>query len=38
MILATPTISILKTIFNFFNEKYKFMDRITFKEEKVEGE
>ena len=38
MILATPTISILKTIFNFFNEKYKFMDRITFKEDKVEGE
>ena len=38
MILATPTISILKTIFNFFNEKYKFMDKITFKEDKVEGE
>ena len=33
MILATPTISIFKTIFNFFNEKYKFMDKITFKEE-----
>jgi predicted PurR-regulated permease PerM len=29
MIIATPTISILKTIFNFFNEKYKFMDKIT---------
>ena len=33
MILATPTISIFKTIFNFFNEKYKFMDRIKVKEE-----
>ena len=28
MVIATPTISILKTIFNFFNEKYKFMDKI----------
>lgn len=28
MVLATPVISILKTIFNFFNEKYKFMDKI----------
>lgn len=28
MVLATPTIAILKTIFNFFNDKYKFMDRI----------
>lgn len=28
MVLATPTISIFKTIFNFFNEKYKFMDKI----------
>lgn len=28
MVLATPTISILKTIFNFYNEKYKFMDKI----------
>ena len=28
MVLATPTISILKTIFNFFNNKYKFMDKI----------
>ena len=36
MIIATPTISILKTIFNFFNEKYKFMDKITDKEE-LEG-
>jgi len=28
MVLATPTIAILKTIFNFFNDKYKFMDKI----------
>ena len=28
MVLATPTISILKTIFNFYNDKYKFMDKI----------
>ena len=28
MVLATPTISIMKTIFNFYNEKYKFMDKI----------
>ena len=29
MILATPVISILKTIFQFFNEKYSIMERIT---------
>ena len=29
MILATPVISILKTIFKFFNEKYSIMERIT---------
>jgi predicted PurR-regulated permease PerM len=29
MILATPSISILKTIFKFFNEKYSIMERIT---------
>ena len=28
MVLATPTIAICKTIFNFFNEKYGFMDKI----------
>lgn len=28
MILATPIISILKTIFQFFNEKYSFVDKI----------
>lgn len=28
MILATPTIAVLKTIFVFFNEKYHFMDKI----------
>ena len=28
MVLATPTIAIFKTIFNFFNEKYGFMDKI----------
>ena len=31
MVLATPTISVFKTIFTFFNEKYKFMDRLTSK-------
>lgn len=29
MILATPVISILKTVFQFFNEKYSIMERIT---------
>ena len=29
MIIATPVISILKTIFQFFNEKYSIMERIT---------
>ena len=29
MILATPLISILKTIFQFFNEKYSIMEKIT---------
>lgn len=29
MILATPVISIFKTIFQFFNEKYSIMERIT---------
>lgn len=29
MILATPVISILKTIFQFLNEKYSIMERIT---------
>lgn len=29
MILATPIISIFKTIFQFFNEKYAIMERIT---------
>lgn len=29
MILATPIISIFKTIFQFFNEKYSIMERIT---------
>ncbi len=29
MILATPVISILKTIFQFFNQKYSIMERIT---------
>lgn len=29
MILATPVISILKTIFQFFNEKYSIMEKIT---------
>lgn len=29
MIVATPVISILKTIFQFFNEKYSIMERIT---------
>lgn len=29
MILATPVIAILKTIFQFFNEKYSLMERIT---------
>ena len=29
MILATPTISIIKTIACFFNEKYNIMERIT---------
>jgi predicted PurR-regulated permease PerM len=28
MVLATPTISILKTIFNFFDEKYEFMKKL----------
>ena len=28
MVLATPTIAICKTIFNFFNEKYGFMERL----------
>ena len=28
MVLATPTIAILKTIFNFFNDKYKLLDKI----------
>ena len=27
MVLATPTISIFKTIFNFFEEKYHFLSR-----------
>ena len=31
MVLATPTISVCKTIFVFFNEKYKFMDKLTSK-------
>ncbi len=31
MVLATPTISVCKTIFVFFNQKYKFMDRLTSK-------
>lgn len=29
MIVATPVISILKTIFNFFNDKYSIIERIT---------
>lgn len=29
MILATPVISIIKTIFQFFNEKYSIVERIT---------
>lgn len=29
MILATPIISILKTVFQFFNEKYSIVERIT---------
>lgn len=28
MVIATPVISILKTIFNFFNEKYQFTQKI----------
>ena len=28
MVLATPTISIAKTIFNFFDEKYEFMKKL----------
>ena len=28
MVLATPVISIFKTVFNFFNEKYDFMQKI----------
>jgi len=31
MVLATPTISVCKTIFVFFNQKYKFMDKLTSK-------
>ena len=29
MILATPVISIIKTIFQFFNEKYDIMEKLT---------
>ena len=29
MIIATPVISIFKTVFNFFNEKYSIIERIT---------